>query len=112
MVTANMARSRVRATTTVTHKPICRAGDCNRPVGDGGVAAIGEAREDGIGMQGFAEIADVAGHHCRPRPYRQWCLDKQEREPARQPAVIREGMGMSDGKSGLQLRTLLKKSGE
>src|SRR5690349_24827314 len=53
----------------------------------------------------------AAGHHCRPRPYRQWF---RARKNATGGKVLegREGMIMGDGKSGLQLRSLLKKDGE
>ena len=52
----------------------------------------------------------VAGHHCRPRPYRDGWTAKHG--SATELTAGREEVSMSDGKTGLQLRSLLKKSGE
>src|SRR5215467_9111310 len=52
----------------------------------------------------------AAGHHCRPQPYRQWFW--MRKYVTGEIPDGREDLSMGDGKSGFQLRSLVKKSGE
>src|SRR5262245_18309071 len=58
--------------------------------------------------RGLLRTLRAAGHHCRARPYRQWLRTRKKRTGGEMPDG-REDMSMGDGKSGLQLRSLVKK---
>src|SRR5436189_4957555 len=73
-------------------------------------AGFGRASLSGLPGRGLTEITDTGGHPCQPRHIA--IGSGREKQGSATGSAGREEVTMTDGKTGLQLRSLLKKSGE
>src|SRR5690348_10409839 len=111
MVTAKITRSTVRMAMTAMHNAIAPAGDRNMPPRNGGAAAIGVCPGGGFGIQ-WRKSKWRGDWTSLPSATISTMVLHTQKRTGSVHAGWQGGLPMGDGRNGLQLRSLVRKSGE